>query len=233
MGNFYEEIKPEQKAWIEKQKMFVVASAPLTAKGNINASPKGRDSLRVLNSNKVCYLEMTGSGIETVSHIHENGRLTIMLMAFEGAPKIVRLFGRGHVLKAGTPEFKIMFEEHYLGSDLEPIQQGARSIIVMDVHKVGVSCGFGVPLYEFSGQRNNMEKYWGNKSKEQVDEYVKLKNIRSIDGLPGYSSGPKSSFSHWVTACAANLPSAVTVSMAMAVAFGAGVAATTMAIKAK
>ncbi|KAG0372834.1 hypothetical protein BGX24_012513 [Mortierella sp. AD032] len=160
MGKFYDEINEDQQEWIKQQKMFVVASAPLSSTGTINASPKGYDCFRIINANKACYLEMTGSGIETQSHVEENGRLTIMFMAFDGAPKILRLFGIGHVCRVGTPEYESLFNSHYKGTspDFETVE-GKRSIIVISVDKVGISCGFGVPYYEYKENRPTLLNY--------------------------------------------------------------------------
>ncbi|KAF9292725.1 hypothetical protein BGZ88_006213 [Linnemannia elongata] len=186
MGQFYDEMSADQQDWIHKQKMFIVASAPLSATGTINASPKGYDCFRIIDANKACYLEMTGSGIETQSHVEENGRLTIMFMAFEGAPKILRLFGRGHVCRVDTPEYQRLYDAHYRGTspDFEAIE-GKRSIIVITVEKVGISCGFGVPYYEYKENRPTLLNYWGKKTEDQVADYWVKKNKQSVDGLPG------------------------------------------------
>ncbi|KAF9121388.1 hypothetical protein BGW39_010574 [Mortierella sp. 14UC] len=186
MGKFYDEITADQQEWIKKQKMFVVASAPLSATGTVNASPKGYDCFRIIDANRACYLEMTGSGIETQSHVEENGRLTIMFMAFEGAPKILRLFGIGHVHRVGSPEYESIYTTHYKGTapDFETIE-GKRSIIVISVDKVGISCGFGVPYYEYKENRPTLLNYWGKKTEEKVVEYWVKENTQSVDGLPG------------------------------------------------
>ncbi|KAG0252414.1 hypothetical protein BGZ95_006647 [Linnemannia exigua] len=176
MGKFYDEINADQQEWIKQQKMFVVASAPLSATGTVNASPKGYDCFRIIDANKACYLEMT----------EENGRLTIMFMAFEGAPKILRLFGIGHVCRVGTSEYESLFAAHYKGTtpDFETVE-GKRSIIVISVDKVGISCGFGVPYYEYKENRPTLLNYWGKKTEDKVVEYWVKKNAQSVDGLPG------------------------------------------------
>ncbi|KAF8935728.1 hypothetical protein BGZ47_009796 [Haplosporangium gracile] len=186
MGKFYDEMSADQQEWIKKQKIFIVASAPLSATGTVNASPKGYDCFRIIDANKACYLEMTGSGIETQSHVEENGRLTIMFMAFEGAPKILRLFGRGHVCRVDSPEYESLYTAHYKGTspDFETIE-GKRSIIVISVEKVGISCGFGVPYYEYKENRPTLLNYWGKKTEDKVVEYWAQKNTQSVDGLPG------------------------------------------------
>ncbi|KAF9932665.1 hypothetical protein FBU30_007662 [Linnemannia zychae] len=173
MGKFYDEISPDQQEWIKKQKMFVVASAPLSPTGTINASPKGYDCFRIIDANTACYLEMSGSGIETQSHVEENGRLTIMFMAFEESSKILRLLGNGHVCRVDTPEYESLYNAHFRGTcpDLEAVE-GKRSIIVINVKKVSISCGFGVPYYDYKGDRPTMLSYWAKK------------NTQSLDGLP-------------------------------------------------
>ncbi|MCG8329484.1 MAG: pyridoxamine 5'-phosphate oxidase family protein [Chitinophagales bacterium] len=180
MGKFYESITPKMKEWIEAQKMFFVATAPLAADGHVNCSPKGLDSFRVLDEHTVAYLDLTGSGVETIAHLRENGRLTIMFCAMNGAPKIVRLFGKGTVYELGTDQFealKIHFPAH--------LGLGARSIIQLKVDKVGDSCGFAVPRYEYQEQRDTLIKWAENKGKEGVSSYQQEKNKYSIDGLPG------------------------------------------------
>lgn len=254
MGQFFDELSADQQEWIHKQKMFIVASAPLSATGTVNASPKGYDCFRIIDANKACYLEMTGSGIETQSHVEENGRLTIMFMAFEGAPKILRLFGRGHVCRVDTPEYNRLFDAHYRGTspDFETIE-GKRSIIVISIEKVGVSCGFGVPYYEYKENRPTLLNYWGKKTDDKVAEYWVKKNTQSVDGLPGMkhermdevggceahkdlppvmankrSAKGGSSPLGWIAGVGQS--QALTISAVAIAAFGAGVAASTCLI---
>ncbi|KAF9408169.1 hypothetical protein BGZ94_002425 [Podila epigama] len=183
MGEYYDIIEEKLIEWIKKQKIFFVASAPLDANGKVNVSPKGYDALRVINQNKVCYLELTGSGAETQSHVDENGRITIMFCAFEGGPRITRLWGRGRVARVDTPEFNTLLESHYRDSDLYETK-GKRAIIVVDVYKVGTSCGFAVPYMEYKGDRPALVNYWKSKSEKDVHEYWVRKNTFSLDGLP-------------------------------------------------
>ncbi|KAG9070234.1 hypothetical protein KI688_009568 [Linnemannia hyalina] len=170
MGKFYDEISADQQEWIHKQKMFIVASAPLSGTGTINASPKGYDCFRIIDANKACYLELGGSEVETQSHVEENGRLTIMFMAFEGEPKILRLFGRGHVCRVDTPEYNRLYDAHYRGTspDFDTIE-GKRAIIVINVEKVGISSGLGVPHYEFKENRSTLLDYWGKNTEKKVE----------------------------------------------------------------
>ncbi|KAF9216744.1 hypothetical protein BGZ59_008246 [Podila verticillata] len=183
MGEFADEISASMAAWIRKQKIFFVSSAPLDGNRRVNVSPKGYDALRVLGTNQVCYLELTGSGIETQSHLEENGRITLMLCAFDGPPKIVRLWGHGRVVRVDTPEFDTMLEAHYTDSDLYNAV-GKRAIIVVDIDLVGVSCGFAVPYMDFKSERPTHKKYWKSKTEVDVQNFWVLKNRFSLDGLP-------------------------------------------------
>ncbi|KAI0353193.1 hypothetical protein OH77DRAFT_1512833 [Trametes cingulata] len=141
MGKFYESIPPELIPWLRKQEQFWVATAPLSAEGHVNVSPKGvRDSFHVLSPTRVWYQDLTGSGVETISHLRENGRVTLMFSAFEGPPRIVRLFGTGTVHEFGTPEYDALIPP-------EKRRPSSRSAIVVDVHKVGTSCGYAVNYY--------------------------------------------------------------------------------------
>ncbi|MBD0266793.1 MAG: pyridoxamine 5'-phosphate oxidase family protein [Cyanobacteria bacterium Co-bin8] len=177
MGKLYSEITPELRAWVEQQKIFFVATAPASA-GHVNCSPKGTDSLRVLGPHEVAYLDLTGSGVETIAHLQENGRIVIMLCAFEGAPKIVRFHGLGRVYPLGTANFD-RYLEHF-----EAIP-GARAIIHIEVMRISDSCGNGVPLYSFEGERQIIESWAEKKGESGLEQYRQLKNSRSLDQLPG------------------------------------------------
>jgi hypothetical protein len=203
MGVFYETIPDNLIEWILKQKIFYVATAPLSASAHINVSPKGGEYFGVIDERTFWYQELTGSGIETLAHLHEpgNGRITIMLNAFEGGPKIVRLWGKGRVLENGCPEFEKFVEEH--GVKCIP---GTRSIIIVDVHQVGSSCGFSVPFYEFKGFRTTLNDFFEKKDvkykkgdeKESMDRYWAYKNAWSMDGMPGMKRGVKAGKEHKV-----------------------------------
>ena len=177
MGSFFGAISDKHQAFIEHQSMFFVATA--ANEGHVNVSPKGLDSFKVLGPNKVCYLDLTGSGVETIAHLQEDGRITIMFCAFDGPPNIVRLLGTGSVVKLGEKGFEELAE-------MFPEYPGARAVITIDVEKVGSSCGFGVPLMEVVGQRDRMVEYAENKGEQGMAEYRVTKNAESIDGLPGY-----------------------------------------------
>src|ERR1700743_3643555 len=146
MGKFFEAILEPHRVFIGKQKIFFTASAPLSADGHINVSPKGIDSFRVLSANRVAYMDIVGSGNETSAHILENGRITIMFCAFDGPPNILRLYGKGYTVLPGDaewPELEPLFE----------LQLATRQIIVAEIDKVQTSCGFSVPYYEYLGER--------------------------------------------------------------------------------
>ncbi|KAF9283993.1 hypothetical protein BGZ88_010204 [Linnemannia elongata] len=184
MVQFFDNISDDHAEWIRKQRIFFVGTAPLDGRGTVNNSPKGYDCLRVLNSNQVCYLEMSGSGIETQSHLEENGRITIMLTAFEGGPRIMRLMGTGRVIRVDTPEFNTLMETYYEGSELARAS-GKRAIILADVRKVSTSCGYGVPYFNYKGARNTLIDTWSKRDEDKVKEYWKTINKFSLDGLPG------------------------------------------------
>jgi hypothetical protein len=175
LGQALESITPDLQAFIERQPVFFVASAPLAGDGHVNLSPKGLDSLRVLSPHRVAYLDLTGSGNETSAHLTENGRITFMFCAFSGPPRILRLYGRGIVVLPGTPEWPTL-------APLFPTFPGTRQIIAADIHRVQTSCGFGVPVMKTVEQRDTLLR-WAVAKGEQLSEYRRKKNARSIDGL--------------------------------------------------
>lgn len=156
--------------------MFFVATAPSNRDGHVNVSPKGLDTLRILGPNAVTYVDHVGSGIETVAHVRENGRIVIMLCAFEGPPKILRLHGRGTVIEPQDPEFGTMLER------FAPVAY-VRAIIKVDVSRISESCGYGVPLFQFAGQRTQLPAWAEKKGDAGLRAYQCDKNGRSIDGL--------------------------------------------------
>lgn len=179
MGKRYDAITPKLTTWIEAQKLFFVATAPLSEEGHINCSPKGMDSFRVLGPNLVGYLDLTGSGAETIAHIRENGRIVVMFCAFEGAPNIVRLYGKGEVCEIETEAFAT-YQEHF------PEMTGTRSIILVHVAEVQDSCGFGVPFYAYQGERETLVRWAEAKGSEAMADYRTQKNTVSLDGLPAF-----------------------------------------------
>ncbi len=178
MGKTYEAIDDKIQRWIERQHMFFVATAPLASTGLINCSPKGLDTLRVLDPHTLIYLEYTGSGAETIAHIRENGRLLIMLCAFEGPPRIYRFYGRGEVIPTDDPQF------HPLTTHFNQDLTGVRSIVRLYVERIADSCGFGVPEYTYRGQRTALTKYANERGDAGMAEYRMNKNLASTDGLP-------------------------------------------------
>ena len=177
MAKTFDSISDNLHAFIEVQHMFFVASAPLTADGHVNLSPKGMDSLRVLSANQVAYLDLTGSGNETSAHLLENGRITLMFCAFEGAPQILRLYGTGRTALPGSAEWERLSPKFTL-------YPGARQIIVVDVHRVHTSCGYAVPLFDFVGQRDTLVRWAEAKGDDELETYKQEKNTASIDCLP-------------------------------------------------
>ena len=178
MGKTYEYIDDDLAAFIEAQKLFFVATAPLSSEGRVNLSPKGLDSFRILGPRRVAYLDLTGSGIETVAHVRENGRLTLMFCAFEGAPKILRLQGRAHVHALDSDGFRALLPRFAAIA-------GMRAIIVLDVERIADSCGFGVPRFRYEGERDTLPKLAESRGEEGMRAYRESKNARSIDGLEG------------------------------------------------
>lgn len=183
MGKTFERIDESIRTWIAKQKMFFVATAPNTADGHVNCSPKGHDSFRILDDTTVAYRDLTGSGIETVAHLKENGRIVIMFCAFEGAPKIVRFYGKGEVLQPGHAEFDSIAAAFEKKSDAEEF--ATRAFIRIRVSRISDSCGYSVPLFDYKADRDVLLKWSDNKQPEGVKEYQRKKNGASIDGLPG------------------------------------------------
>jgi Pyridoxamine 5'-phosphate oxidase len=180
MGDQFLELDEDLHAFIAAQRMFFVATAPLSADGHINLSPKGLDCLRILGPRQVAYLDLTGSGIETVAHVRENGRLTLMFCAFQGPPRILRLHGRARIVEPGDADCDRLLA-HF------PEYPSTRSIVVVSVQRIADSCGYGVPLFEYKGERTQLPAWAERKGPDGIAEYKSKKNRRSIDGLPGLS----------------------------------------------
>jgi len=178
VGKIYSTIDDSVRQFIEGQPMFFVGSAPLNAAGHVNVSPKGLDTFRILGPSTVAYLDLTGSGIETVSHLKENGRIVLMFCNFQGPPKILRLYGRGRVIETDDAEFPSL-AGHF------PAYEGTRDIILVEISRIADSCGFGVPLLKYEGQRNQLSAWSHKLGAEGLDAYRRGKNQRSIDGIPG------------------------------------------------
>jgi hypothetical protein len=178
MARVYPEIDASLAAWLRAQHLFFVATAPLAGDGLINCSPKGLDTLAILGPTTVAYLDLTGSGIETVAHLRENGRIVLMFCAMEGAPKIVRLHGAGTVVEPHMAEFAAL-RPHF------PDLPGVRSIIKVEVSRISDSCGFGVPLYAYQGERDAIVRWAESKGPEGIAAYQARHNRHSVNGLPG------------------------------------------------
>lgn len=175
MAKFYPALTEELTTFIARQHMFFVASAP--SSGRINLSPKGLDALRIVNEHEVAYLDLTGSGNETAAHLKENGRLTLMFCSVEGPPLILRLYGKGRVVWPGDVDWA-----RYHG--LFKAQPGERQIIVLQIESLQTSCGAGVPLYSYQGERDVLLDWARKKGEDGMHEYRREKNRISIDGLP-------------------------------------------------
>ena len=178
MGKTHDSITPQLSDWLSRQRIFFVATAPLSAKGLVNCSPKGMDTFRILGPREVAYLDLTGSGVETIAHLRENGRITIMFCAFEGPPKIVRLYGRGSVLRAGEAAFDELATRF-------PDHPGKRAVIRVAVERVADSCGYAVPRYRYDGERAQLLDWAERKGPDELERYRREKNARSLDRLTG------------------------------------------------
>ncbi len=179
MAKIFDAIDARLGAWIARQRMFFVATAPTGDGGHVNVSPKGPiETLRVLDERTIAYLDLVGSGAETIAHLRDNGRIVVMLCSFDGPPRIVRLHGRGEVLDSGAIEFP--------GATALPAQH--RTVIRIAIERIADSCGYGVPLMSYEGERPQSRAWAERKLAKQgpsaLDDYVAEKNAVSIDGLP-------------------------------------------------
>jgi hypothetical protein len=180
MGKTYNKLTDKLIDFIKAQKMFFVATAPRSDDGHVNVSPKGYDSLVVIDEETVAWLDLGGSGIETMAHLKENGRITIMFCAFEGPANIVRLYGKGEAVQFDDPRFPDLLK-------LFPAFEKARAIVTVKLDRVSDSCGWGVPFYDFKGERDQLKRYADNPAKTADDWAKKFRtgNAKSIDGLTG------------------------------------------------
>lgn len=176
MAKTYPGLDADLRRWIERQHLFFVATAPAGG-GHVNVSPKGRDTLRVLDERTLAYLDLTGSGIETAAHLRENGRITLMFCAFDGPPRILRIHGRGRVVERTDADWEGL-------RSLFPPLAGDRAVMVISAERVATSCGYGVPLMEYRAERTQMDAWVDRKGEDGIDAYQKEHNV-SLDGLPG------------------------------------------------
>ncbi len=178
MGKVFDGIDEALASWIAAQPMWFVATAPLAADGRVNVSPRGHDSFSVLGPHRVGWVDYTGSGIETIAHLRENGRICVMFAAFDRRPRIVRLHGTGTVARPGEPAYDEVVARH-------PEHPGTRAVVVVDVDRVSDSCGYGVPVMEVVGERDLLRLSAEKKGPQGLRDYRTAKNTMSIDGLPG------------------------------------------------
>jgi hypothetical protein len=178
MGTEYTEIDERIQGWIGRQHVFFVSTAPSAPDGLVNCSPKGLDCLRVLGPREIAYVDTGGSGIETVAHLRENGRITLMLCAFDGPPKIFRFYGQGTSIEPHDDGFSELLAKF-------PEMPTARNIVSINVERIIDSCGFGVPLYEFRQHRDSLNNYFSKQSEEDILNYRRNRNSKSLEGLPG------------------------------------------------
>ena len=187
MAKVFDAIEGPLREWIAKREMYFVATAPLSGDGHVNLSPKGPiGTLRVLDDHTVAYLDFIGSGAETIAHLRENGRIVVMLCAFDGPPRILRLHGRGEVVVADDPRFNDLMER--CDFELPAVAEARRSVVLVHVMRIADSCGYGVPLMSFEGIRPHMEA-WATKrlrtgGPDALRDYQREKNAESLDGLP-------------------------------------------------
>ena len=181
MGKSYEVIDEKIERWMSRQKIFFVATAPLGADALVNCSPKGRDTLRILAPKVLAYMDGDGSGIETVAHIKENGRIVLMMCAFDGPPKIYRFHGHGEVIEPHHDAFDELRAKFPEGN--------CRTIIKIAVTKISDSCGYGVPNYEYKGERASFGNLMQQVTSADLEKLRKENNEFSLDGLPGLEGG--------------------------------------------
>jgi len=180
MSKRHENIHPELAAWIAEQRIFFVATAPLSPNGHVNISPKGGDAFRILGPLAVAYQDYTGSGAETAAHLRENSRMVVMFCAFNGRPKIVRIHGHGTVFTPGHARFDELAARF-------PANPGTRAVVHIAVTRVSTSCGYSVPLFEFRAPRETLDQWAETKGPKGLSDYRTRKNQSSIDGLPAFN----------------------------------------------
>jgi hypothetical protein len=179
VGKVFEGIDEALRRWIAQQPMFFVATAPLSDEGHVNVSPRGHDTFSVLDEHRVAWVDFTGSGVETIAHLKENGRICVMFCSFDTRPRVVRLHGRGHVAMPGSAEFDDVVAMH-------PGHPSTRAVIVVDVTRISDSCGYGVPVMTVVGERDLLRLHADKLGPDGLLDYLATRNAVSVDGLPGY-----------------------------------------------
>ncbi|MEP3049699.1 MAG: pyridoxamine 5'-phosphate oxidase family protein [Roseibium sp.] len=178
MGKQFPELSDKHREYISRQHIFFTATAAPT--GRVNVSPRSTSSLRIVSRNKALYLDRIGSGSETAAHLKLSDRMTIMFCAVEGPPQIMRLYGNGRVIARGCAEYAELLETHFGGEEM----RGARQIVMLDFDLVQTSCGFGVPLFDYKGERDSLGRWANAKSNDELEAYQRQNNMASIDGFP-------------------------------------------------
>ena len=182
MSKSYDQLTDAHVEFIRNQKIFFVATAPLSGEGSVNLSPKGYDSLSVVNANKIAWVDLGGSGIETLAHLKENGRITLMFCAFEGGANIMRVYGRGRALTFDDQGFDDLMARF-------PTFERARAVVEIDVTRVQDSCGWGVPFFDYKGERDQLRRYIDHRPLDEWKAHRYATNATSVDGLPGLTAG--------------------------------------------
>jgi hypothetical protein len=178
VGKTYDQLDERLQSWIADQRMFFVATAPSGSGGHVNLSPKGHaDTLAILDERTVAYLDLTGSGAETIAHLRDNGRITLMFCAFSGPPKILRLHGQGRVIRPGDDRWEDLAARF-------PTRRGARAVVVVDKERIADSCGYAVPRYRYAGQRDLLDQWTQARDDATLAAYRAQRNSTSIDDLP-------------------------------------------------
>ena len=178
MGKTYDQLDERLRGWIADQRLFFVATAPSGPGGHVNLSPKGHaDTFTILDGRTVAYLDLTGSGAETMAHLRDNGRITLMFCAFSAPPRILRLYGRGRLVVPGDDRWEEVAARF-------PARCGARAVVVVEIERIADSCGYAVPLYDYAGERHLLDQWAGRKGDAALAAYRTHRNRKSIDGLP-------------------------------------------------
>lgn len=177
MGKLHDFIKPAHKEFIDKQHIFFVSTSPLSSEGRVNLSPKGLDCFNILSETQVGYMDLISSGNETSAHTLENGRITFMFCSFEGSPQILRLYGKGFTVLPGSSEWE-QYAPHF------KLYPSTRQLIIATIDLVQTSCGFGVPLFNYTGERDIHFEWASKKGEDGLAEYLQQNNLKSLDNLP-------------------------------------------------